>query len=72
MPYQTTKMKNLDRTDHVWYRSGQKWKCVLCGATTKAIPPDHPTDPEWVPDVYEKLEDKERNLAPFDGGSKRG
>ncbi len=64
--YQTPKAKSLDRADHVWFeRRKGGWKCLLCGAVTDLIPPDYPTDKDWIPARYDKLTKDERALAPF-------
>ena len=72
--HQTPKTKYPNRADHIWTRkSADEYKCVLCGAITfQRVPPNHPTDPEWVPLRYEKLTDDEKLLCPFVLGKDEG
>lgn len=66
MTFQTPRLKDLDRKDHIWNRvHARRYKCLLCGAITDSVPPHYPTDKGWEPNSYEELTDKERNLIPF-------
>ncbi len=66
MGYQTPRTRKPDRKDHIWFRKGDgAWKCLLCGAVAHDTPPDHPTSYHWLPEAYERLDEVERNLAPF-------
>lgn len=58
--FQTTKSKNPERTDHVWFRkpNSTEWKCCLCGAIAKTN-----EDPAVIV-RYEKLTEQERALCP--------
>lgn len=63
--YQTVKDRVPKRSDHVWFRLKDRWKCVLCGAVTTTAPPAFPTPKEWEPNGgYEKLTDDEKALCP--------
>lgn len=37
---------DLDKTDHIWKRSGHGWRCVLCEVFA-IIPPPYPTPASW-------------------------
>lgn len=61
-----TPEKYQKRSDHVWVRNGNGWKCCLCGAVVKGgDPPDYPTPEDWKPHRYEPLLAAERDLAPY-------
>jgi hypothetical protein len=63
---QLATVPDAHRTDHVWFQSGTRWKCCICGAITLAEqPPDHPTPEDWLPHTYEKLTEFERCLCPL-------
>ena len=53
-----------DRKDHIWIKLGDAYKCALCGAVTRKLPP-FPTPLVWLPERYEKLTPEEREMAPF-------
>lgn len=57
-----------DRTEHVWFATGGRFKCCLCGAVT-AQPPPYPTPANWTPPAFElPLTDEERLLCPRNEG----
>lgn len=53
-----------DRTDHVWFKDGSRWKCCICGAVTLTTLPDHPTPKGWNPHTYDKLTESDRRICP--------
>ena len=65
MAFQKPNSRHPDRKDHIWFRTGEVWKCCLCGAVTASKPPDYPTPEDWMPLYYQGLTDKERQLCPF-------
>ncbi len=66
--FQTTTTPRPVRSDHVWFlKDGILHKCCLCGAVTQK-PPLYPTPEEWLPDRYEVLTDKERELCMWKPG----
>lgn len=59
MPFQRASARHPnDRKDHVWCRVEGKWICGLCGAMTRDMPPEYPTDNHWMPERYVKLTDE--------------
>lgn len=64
MPYQNVNMKRPSRKDHVWIKYDECFKCCLCGAVSKRVPPNCPTPSDWMPDTYEPLTEQERALVP--------
>jgi len=63
--FQTPNTKDYYRGDHIWYKTCNGWKCCLCGAVT-SDPPAYPTDNRWLPDRYDKLTNKERELVKLE------
>ena len=64
--FQVVGQEKLNRAEHVWYRTGSKWKCVLCGGVTTRTPPAVGHEGSWMPDTYEKLTDAERAKFPYE------
>jgi len=67
--YQKVGDDGLKRYDHVWFKRNGRWKCCLCGAVTRKMPPPHrllsdKTADTWLPQTFESLTDQERALCP--------
>lgn len=58
----STEPNTTDRKDHLWCLRGRKYLCLLCGAMTSQ-PPDYPTPNGWMPDKFEQLTNKDREIA---------
>ena len=72
MRFQTPASRRpIDRTDHVWFAVGTRFKCCLCGAVCFE-PPPYPTPPNWVSTRFEELTDEERLLCPPAAGKLEG
>lgn len=65
VPYQTVGQPGRpDRSDHVWFATGTRFKCCLCGAVCFE-PPPYPTPLHWVPPRFElPLTPEELLLCP--------
>jgi len=61
--HQTIDDDRVDLSDHVWYFTAGVYKCCSCGAITKTKPPRFPTDPAWMPEHYDPLDDGDRQLV---------
>lgn len=52
-------LNRVDRKDHVWFKHKGLYKCCLCGAVCE-VPPPYPTPANWMPMMYEPLNEPER------------
>jgi hypothetical protein len=64
--FQLVGAPGVRRTEHVWFRRNNRWKCCLCGAVTRKTPPPVPEPDGWRPDAVEPLTDQERSLCPME------